>query len=287
VRKQRISGFHAALLAPGAAIILVLLAAPLALMALQSFRPFIAGRVGAGTGWTVRNYTELLEPAYAFYFWETFRVGFVVSAIAVLLGAPLAWQAARTRQRWQRLMIFGLLIGLLFMSLIARLYAIQMTWGSNGPLAFFGTLIGVPARSTGYALIQVAIGLLHFVLPMVALMLIGTFQNINPRLEEAAASLGAPRWRAAFTVTLPLALPGLLSAYMIALVMCISSFVVPLILGRGIVLFTTNLMYVRFTDVANYPSGAAIGVVMFVLATAIIYAMAALVRRLSLVGARP
>jgi ABC-type spermidine/putrescine transport system permease subunit I len=74
---------------------------------------------------------------------------------------------------------------------------------------------------------------------------------------------------------------------MIALVMCISSFVVPLILGRGIVLFTTNLMYVRFTDVANYPSGAAIGVVMFVLATAIIYAMAALVRRLSLVGARP
>jgi len=211
----------------------------------------------------------------------------MVSAIALLLGAPLAWQAARTRRQWLRVAIFGLLIGLLFMSLIARLYAIQMTWGSNGPLAFFGTLIGVPARSAGYAAIQVSLGLLHFVLPMVALILIGTFQNINPRLEEAAASLGAPRWRVAFTVTLPLALPGLLSAYMIALAMCISSFVVPLILGRGIVLFTTNLMYVRFSDVANYPSGAAIGMIMFVLAGFIIYAMTRLARWLSPAGAHP
>ncbi len=55
-----------------------------------------------------------------------------------------------------RVAIFGLLIGLLFMSLVARLYAIQMTWGSTGPLAFFGTLIGIPARSAGYAAIQVA-----------------------------------------------------------------------------------------------------------------------------------
>lgn len=286
MRQSRISTFHATLLAPGALIVLVLLVAPILLMAVESFRPFVAGQVGSGRGWTLRNYAELMEPAYAFYFWETFRVGFIVSGVALLLGTPLALTAARTRRRWLRVAIFGLLIGLLFMSLIARLYAIQMTWGSNGPLAFFGTLIGVPARSTGFAVIQVAMGLLHFVLPMVALILIGTFQNINPRLEEAAASLGAPRWRVALGVTLPLALPGLLSAYMIALAMCISSFVVPLILGRGIVLFATNLMYVRFSDIANYPSGAAIGLVMFVLAAAIIYAMTRLVRRLTPGGAR-
>ncbi len=281
MRKQRISSFHAALLAPGALIILFLLVAPIALMAVESLRPFVTGRVGSGSGWTLRNYAELMEGAYAFYFWETFRIGFIISAVAVLLGAPLAWLAARTRRKGLRVAIFGLLIGLLFMSLIARLYAIQMTWGSTGPLAFFGTLIGVPARSAGYAAIQVAMGLLHFVLPMVALILVGTFQNINPRLEEAAASLGAPRWRIALSVTLPLAVPGLLSAYMIALAMCISSFVVPLILGRGIVLFATNLMYVRFSDVANYPSGAAIGVIMFVLAALIIYAMMRLTRALA------
>jgi ABC-type spermidine/putrescine transport system permease subunit I len=279
--RTRLHSFHWFLLSPGLLILAGLLVAPIGLMAIESFRPFVAGRVGSAAGWTLHNYTELLEPAYAFYFWDTFRIGFIVSAIAVILGAPLAWEAARTRSRLLRVLIFGLLIGLLFMSLVARLYAIQMTWGTTGPLAFFGTLIGVPARSAGYAAIQVSIGLLHFVLPMAALVLIGTFQNISPRLEEAAASLGAPRWRVALTVTLPLAVPGLLSAFMISFAMCISNFVVPLILGRGVVLFVTNLMYTRFSDVANYPSGAAIGIVMFVLAAAVVYATTLLVRALA------
>ena len=283
---QRLSAFQWALLAPGAFLLVLLLLAPIALMAIESLHPFVAGSVGASTGWTLRNYTELIEPAYAFYFYDTFRIGFIVSALALLLATPLAWTAARTKRRALRVSIFGLLIGLLFMSLVARLYAIQMTWGSNGPLAFFGTLIGVPARSTGYAAVQVAIGLLHFVIPMAAIILVGTFQNISPRLEEAAASLGAPRWRVALTVTLPLAAPGLLSAFMIAFAMCISNFVVPLILGRGVVLFTTNLMYVRFSDVANFPSGAAIGVIMFVLAALVIYSTTQLVRWLAPAEAR-
>jgi putative spermidine/putrescine transport system permease protein len=112
-------------------------------------------------------------------------------------------------------------------------------------------------------------------------MLIGTFQNLNPRLEEAASSLGAPRWRVAMSVTLPLALPGLLSTFMIVFAMCISNFVVPLILGRGVILFTTNLMYTRFSDVANYPSGAAIGVIMLVLSCSMVYAIAGMARRVA------
>jgi ABC-type spermidine/putrescine transport system permease subunit I len=274
------SALRRMLLAPGLLLLAALVVAPITLMAIESFRPFIGGRAGAAAGWTLKNYIELTEPAYAYYFWDTFRMGFIAGATALLLATPLAWQAARTRRPALRLFIFGLLICLLFLSLIGKLYAIQMTWGPTGPFAFFGALIGVPARSPQYAQIQVFIGLLHFVLPLATLMLIGTFQNISPRLEEAATSLGAPRWRVAFSVTLPLALPGLLAAFMIVFAMCISSFVVPLILGRGVVLFTTNLMYTRFSDVADYPSGAAIGVIMLILAGTIVYAMTAIVRRL-------
>jgi ABC-type spermidine/putrescine transport system permease subunit I len=281
VQQTRMPALYWALLAPSLLIVTGLVLAPLALMAIESFRPYVAGRVAAGIGWTLRNYTELIEPAYAFYFWDTFRMAFLVSAAAVVLGAPLAWQAARTRRNAVRVFIFGLLVGLLFMSLVARLYAIQMTWGSNGPLAILGWVIGINARSPAYAAVEVFIGLLHFVLPISALMLIGTFQNISPRLEEAAASLGAPRWKVALGVTLPLAVPGLLSAFMIAFAMCISNFIVPLILGRGVVLFASNLMYVRFTDVANFPSGAAIGIIMFVLVALTVFAMTIIVARLA------
>jgi ABC-type spermidine/putrescine transport system permease subunit I len=275
---MQLSVLHRWLLAPALVIIIALLVVPIGLMGLESFRPFVPGRLGAGEGWTLINYTELASPAYAFYFWDTFRVGFIVSAVSVAFGAPVAWLAARTRRHGVRLFIFGLLISLLFLSLIAKLYAIQMTWGATGPLTFFGRLIGIPVSSPRYAEVQVMIGLLHFVLPVAALMLIGTFQNINPQLELAASSLGAPRWHVASSVTLPLAVPGLLSAFMIGFAMCISNFVVPLILGRGVVLFTTNLMYTRFSDVANYPSGAAIGIIMLILAMSIVYALTVLVR---------
>ena len=84
-QRPRLSAFQWALLAPGAVLLVVLLAAPIALMALESFRPFVAGTVGSSAGWTLRNYTELIEPAYAFYFYDTFRVGFIVSAIALTM----------------------------------------------------------------------------------------------------------------------------------------------------------------------------------------------------------
>lgn len=277
----RFSSWQMLLLAPGLILIGGLLVLPIGMMAVQSFRPFVPGRAGAGEGWTLANYAELMQAAYAFYYWDTFRIGLIVSLLGVLLGAPIAWVAARTRSAGMRLFVFGLLIGLLFFSLIARLYAIQMAWGPLGPLAVFGDLIGIPARSARYAEVQVIIGLLHFVMPMCALMLIGTFQNINPRLGDAATSLGATRIRVMLDVTLPLALPGLATAYMVALAMCISNFVVPLILGRGVVLFTTNLMYTRFSDVANYPSGAAIGILMLAIASGVIFTMTLAVRRLS------
>lgn len=81
-------------------------------------------------------------------------------------------------------------------------------------------------------------------------------------------------------MVLPLAVPGLLSAFLIAFAMCISNFVVPLILGRGVVLFVSNLMYIRFSEIANFPSGAAIGIIMLVLSFGIVFGLTAVIRRL-------
>jgi ABC-type spermidine/putrescine transport system permease subunit I len=120
------------------------------------------------------------------------------------------------------------------------------------------------------------------VLPVVALMLMATFQNINPKLVEAAETLGAPHWLAIWQILVPAALPGILSAFFVAYAMCVSNFVVPLILGRGVVLFVSNLMYIRFSEVANFPSGAAIGITMLALSFALVFGLSALARRLLL-----
>jgi ABC-type spermidine/putrescine transport system permease subunit I len=118
---------------------------------------------------------------------------------------------------------------------------------------------------------MVILGLLHYLIPIAALTLIGTIQNVNPRLADAAESLGAARLVAHLTITLPLSARGILSAFLIGYTLCISAFVVPMILGRGRILFVSNLIYSRFSEVANYPSGAAISVVMLVLSLVVIY----------------
>ena len=44
-----------------------------------------------------------------------------------------------------------------------------------------------------------------------------------------------------------------------------------MILGKGKVLFVSNLIYSRFSEIANYPSGSAVSIVMLVMSLAIIY----------------
>jgi ABC-type spermidine/putrescine transport system permease subunit I len=268
-----------ALLAPAVLALAILMGGPVLVLTLESFRPFVPGSIATGDGLTLFHYSELLQPAYLFYIWETFRFGLIVATLSVIAGAPLAYAAVRSPRPWVRKGLLSMLVGMLVMSLIARLYAIEMTWGSHGPLAAVGALTGIEPRSPRYAEVQVAIGLLHFTLPIAALMMVGTFRALSPRLEEAASSLGATRTDVIVSVVLPLAAPGLVSGFLVALAMCISNFIVPLLLGRGVVVFTTSLMYTRFADVGNYPSGAAIGVVMLVLSFLVVYGFTALAQR--------
>ena len=108
---------------------------------------------------------------------------------------------------------------------------------------------------------------------MATLTLLGTIQNVDPRLFDAALALGAPGWKAHLTITLPLCMRGLLAAFLFAFTFSISAFVIPMILGKGRVLFISNLIYNRFSEIADYPSGAAISIVLFGVALAIVYVM--------------
>ena len=122
-------------------------------------------------------------------------------------------------------------------------------------------------------------GLLHYVIPLSALVLVGTIQNINPRWVEAAQSLGAPRWKAHLGITVPLSLRGILAAFVICYTLNISAFVVPLILGKGRITFVSNLIYSRFSEIANYPSGSAISLVMLLLSLILVYGISRLAAR--------
>jgi len=261
------------LMVPGIGIVLAFLVLPLANVVEESFRLFEPGRIGAAKDapYTLFNYAELLNANYLYYFVETARIGLIASITGLILGFPIAYFITRRlRAVWRKIAI-GFLVGIMFISTLIRVYALQLTFGPTGIAKILSGLLGVSMNGRFYTELIVIFGLLHYLVPIAAITLLGTIQNINPRLSEAAQALGASRWMAHLSITVPLCIPGLLSAFLISFTLCLSAFVVPMILGKGKILFVSNLIYARFSEISNYPSGSAISIIMLVLSLAIIY----------------
>lgn len=272
---MKLSRGAASLLVPAGLAFLGLLVLPLVLMVEESFLKYVPGRVGAAADapFTLENYALLIEPAYIQYFLDTFRLSMIAAFLGLGIGFPMAYVVARQRKAWIRKSLVGILISMMFLSGLVRVYSIQLTLGPVGFGLELSGLFGASVNSRFYTEATVIAGLLHYIVPMSALTLIGTLQNINPRLVDAALSLGASRIVSHLKITLPLSIRGLVSAFLISLTLSISAFVIPMILGKGRVLFVSNLIYRRFSEVANYPSGAAISITMMVISLGVIYAL--------------
>jgi ABC-type spermidine/putrescine transport system permease subunit I len=269
------------LLLPAIAIYLGLFFLPLSWLLLESFRLYTPGGIGAAAGapLTLANYAELLTPAFARFFLETMQISLLASLTGVLLAFPLAyWITRKLSARWRAIAV-GFFVTLMFLSVLVRTYALELTFGAAGPLRPFLLALGISPNSRDYIAILVGAGLLHYIVPMATLTLLGTIQNVDPRLVDAAEALGAPAWKAHLTITLPLSMRGVLAAFLFAFTFSISAFIIPMILGKGRVLFISNLIYNRFSEIADYPSGAAISIVLFAVALGIVYAMSRFVAK--------
>jgi ABC-type spermidine/putrescine transport system permease subunit I len=253
----------------------VLLLAPLVLVGDESLRVFVPGRVGSvhDAQLTLQNYGEIVRPAYARYFADTFRLSLVATLLALVLAYPIGYRVAREARPRVRRTWIAFLVVMLFLSILIRVYAVSL---AVGPAGFGGELsgwLGLSLNSRGYAEVSIVLGLLHCLIPMAAIVLLAPLQAQNPRLVEAARALGAPAWKAHATVTLPLSARGVLAAFMLCFTFSISAFVIPLVLGKGRVLFVSNLIYSRFGEVGNYPSGAALSIALLSLSLIVVYAL--------------
>jgi ABC-type spermidine/putrescine transport system permease subunit I len=261
------------LLLPAGAVFLGFFFLPMAGLFIESFRLYVPGGIGsaADAPFTLANYAELLNPAFAGFFLETLRISLLSSLVGLFFAFPLAyWITRLLSPRWRAIAI-GLFITLMFLSVLVRTYALELTFGAAGPLRPLLLSLGVSPNSRFYIETLVGAGLLHYIVPMATLTLLGTIQNVDPRLVDAAQALGAPGWKAHLGITLPLCMRGLLAAFLFAFTFSISAFVIPMILGKGRVLFVSNLIYNRFSEIADYPSGAAVSMVLFFVALAIVY----------------
>lgn len=275
------TGGVAALGLPAFLVYGCLLLVPLGMLFAESLRLFEPGYVGARAGapLTLQNYAELTSGAFMTSLLVTLRIGLLASLAGVALALPLAWLQARALPRPVARALLMLLIVLMFLGVLVRTYAVQLLLGPTGPLRPLLEAAGIAANGRAYIEFCVAAGLLHYIIPLSALTLIPTIHALDPRLTEAALSLGANRFAAHRTITFPLCAAGLGAAFILSLTFSISAFVIPMVLGRGRVNFVSSLVYTRFSEIANYPSGSAISIALLALSVCFVTLLALLLRR--------
>lgn len=249
------------LLLPGLIALSLLLVAPLLYLFYQSLQPFESGHIGVSgnAGYTLENYADLLRPAYLLYILDTFRISLIATIIAMLAGFLIALRISRAHAIVRKLWL-AFIVGMLFLSAVVRVYSINLLFAPSGVLRNLLVILGIPPNGGNASEIMVIVGMVNQLLPIAVLSLIAPLQNVNPRLTEAAQVLGASRTRAHWTVTVPLSRRGILGAFLLTYTLSLSSFVVPMVLGRGRVLFLSNFIYARFADLSNYPSGGALSI---------------------------
>ncbi len=208
------------------------------------------------------NYADTFaSPLARKVLWDTLVMSLQITGAAIVLGYPLAYLMARSPSKFLRNAIFFVLIVTFLSGGITRAYAWMLVLGNNGPVNGLLREFGLSAVRMVNNRTGVVLSIVHFVLPFFVLTLLGAIRNIPASLEEAARSHGASRWAAFRDVTLPLSVPGLASAALLAFTLAISSFLFPLLLGGGRVQMFANLIYDKIQSSFDMPAASAMAMI--------------------------
>ena len=253
----------AALLLPVLLVNLGTFVWPVLSLASLSFRPASAGG-GIGTGWTLATWIDVLGDGY---YWDLILHSVLVSGgitvVTLLVSYPVALAVHRAPARWRNLLVV-LCISPLLISAVVRTYGWLVILGDRGVAPSLLRSLGVGPPRLMYNQTGVVVGLTEILMPYMILALLAGFGRLDPVLEDAAASLGAPPWRRFWRVVVPLTLPGILLGCLLAFVLAVSSFITPKLLGGGRVNLLATEIYDQAIVTLNWPVAAALSVIVLI-----------------------
>ena len=200
---------------------------------------------GYGVNWkfTLDNYKQILEPVYLQTFTGSFRL-----ALMLFLMLPF----------WVNSLI--------------RLYGWIIILQKKGLLNYLLMKLGIiqePLKIL-YSYPAIVIGMIYVLLPFMALSVYSSAEKLDWSLVEAARDLGASRWKAFWSVTFKLTLPGLLSGVILTFIPSMGLFFIADILGGNKIVLVGSLIQEQMTRGNNWPFAAALAVVLMILTTLMI-----------------
>ena len=161
----------------------------------------------------------------------TLKLAGLTTLILLLVGTPLAWWLSRTRWRFRFLIEALVALPLVLPPTVLGFYLL-IALGPHGPIG--GLMESIGAQPLAFTFTGLVIGSVFYSMPFVIQPLQGAFTAIGRRPLEVAATLRAPPLDRFFTVAVPLARPGFLTAAVLGFAHTVGEFGVVLMIGGNI-----------------------------------------------------
>ncbi len=203
----------------------------------------------------------------------------VAASVALLLAYPMALFLFRSRSRFRGVWAVAAVAPLL-VSGTARVIGWLAILGDGGLVNAAIAAVGLPRQALINNWTGVQIGLTESVMPYAVLALLAGFGRLDRRLEEAAATLGARRLAVFWLVTVPLTLPAVIGAWLLAFLLGISAFITPRLMGGGRVFVLATEIYDAAMETLDWPAAAALSMYVLAMLVLILAAQAVLARRM-------
>ncbi|MGD8742036.1 MAG: molybdate ABC transporter permease subunit [Granulosicoccaceae bacterium] len=161
----------------------------------------------------------------------TLKLAVVTTVVLLLLGTPLAWWLARSHWRFKFLLEAVVALPIVLPPTVLGFYLL-IALGPHGPVGGLMTSLG--GRPLAFTFSGLVIGSVIYSMPFVIQPLQNAFTAVGQRPLEVAATLRASPLDRFFTVALPLARPGFITAAVLGFAHTLGEFGVVLMIGGNI-----------------------------------------------------
>ena len=225
------------------------------------------------------NWAELWSPVRL-----TLELAALTAVLLLLVGTPIAWWLARSHAWWKEGVAAVVAMPLVLPPTVLGFYLL-IAFGPNGPGGWIASFKG--ARTLAFTFEGLVIASVFYSLPFVVQPIRNAFEAIGERPLEVAATLRASPWDAFWSVAVPLARPGFLTAAVLGFAHTVGEFGVVLMIG-GNIPGQTKVMSVAiydFVETQRWQEAHIMAAGMLVFAFVVITAMMVLEKRARRAGA--
>ncbi|WP_136620869.1 MULTISPECIES: ABC transporter permease [Mesorhizobium] len=239
--------------------------------ALVVLRMSVGERNAEWTGWSLRAYMQLASSRNLGIIIDTIWMALLSALITTLVAFPIALFLTRTTSPIARRLVLIAILLPMIISLLVQSFGWMAILGPNGLLnQAISAATGIERPfSLLFNRAGVMLGLVQTSIPLAVLPAAAALRSIPLSLEEAANVLGANRIRTYRHIILPLAWPGMAAGAILVFGFNTGAFVVPLLLGGLKVTTIAVVIRDQMGSLSNWPLGAALSVLLILLALAV------------------